>query len=284
MAFVITLYAREGIVMACDSRLILNSEQQGERHIIQTAVGTTDAYNRLFLFPNNIGVSVYGNAEINGIPVNDYLEAFLEEQVAHRNLAVDEVAGKLLAYLRQCSPPPTVHFHLAGYLTPSEQGGQSCAREEEDDLPKEFREYFRQIDPDPEPLTQSQCGSYAPEKRKKTPCILHVDVARNHIAKLNASMQPGVSWGGEADILARLLQPVGIVDAAGNLRQLLPHFPIPWQFLTLQDAIDFCMFAVRTTMDTIRYQTRPKTVGGPIDVLVITPEHAEWICRKRLHA
>jgi hypothetical protein len=32
----------------------------------------------------------------------------------------------------------------------------------------------------------------------------------------------------------------------------------------------------------MRFQARPKNVGGPIDVLLLTPEKAIWIQRKEL--
>jgi hypothetical protein len=52
----------------------------------------------------------------------------------------------------------------------------------------------------------------------------------------------------------------------------------------VQDAIDYALYAVRVTIDTIRFQARPKTVGGPVDILVIRPTGAQWIQRKELHA
>lgn len=54
--------------------------------------------------------------------------------------------------------------------------------------------------------------------------------------------------------------------------------------MPLQDAIDFSFFVIKTTIDTIRFQARPKTVGGPIDILVLTPDYAKWIQKKELHA
>ncbi|HEY3931194.1 MAG TPA: hypothetical protein VGM58_02375 [Verrucomicrobiae bacterium] len=39
---------------------------------------------------------------------------------------------------------------------------------------------------------------------------------------------------------------------------------------------------IRATADTMRFQIRGKTVGGPIDVLVIKPTEAFWISRKTL--
>ena len=52
--------------------------------------------------------------------------------------------------------------------------------------------------------------------------------------------------------------------------------------MPLQDAIDFSVFAIKTTIDAIRFQARPKNVGGPIDVLVITPDEAKFINKKSL--
>ena len=54
---------------------------------------------------------------------------------------------------------------------------------------------------------------------------------------------------------------------------------IDWNFMTLQDAIDFVRYAI----DTMRFTNFNKTVGGPIDILVITPKQAKWIAHKELH-
>ena len=70
--------------------------------------------------------------------------------------------------------------------------------------------------------------------------------------------------------------------ADGSLKQISKP-PIIWDAMPLQDAIDFAVFAVKTTIDTIRFQARPKTVGGPIDVLILTPEGTQWIKKKELH-
>ena len=52
----------------------------------------------------------------------------------------------------------------------------------------------------------------------------------------------------------------------------------------MQDAIDFAIYSVRTTIDTMKFQARAKNVGGPIDVLLLMPEEEKWIQRKELHA
>jgi hypothetical protein len=54
----------------------------------------------------------------------------------------------------------------------------------------------------------------------------------------------------------------------------------------LQDAIDFAIYAVKVTRDTMRFLAKIKTVGGPVDVLIIKPGQgpgrAAWIQRKDL--
>jgi len=58
---------------------------------------------------------------------------------------------------------------------------------------------------------------------------------------------------------------------------------LAYRFFTLQDAIDFAVYGIHTTINTMRFQMRVKSVGGPIDVLVIKPDEAFWVQRKELH-
>ena len=52
--------------------------------------------------------------------------------------------------------------------------------------------------------------------------------------------------------------------------------------MPLQDAVDYAMHLIRTTIDTLRFEPRYSSVGGPIDVLVVTPEGMRWVQRKEL--
>jgi hypothetical protein len=94
--------------------------------------------------------------------------------------------------------------------------------------------------------------------------------------------QQGANWGGEADVLTRLFNEVAPVPPLGQQPTALPSFGVPFEFFTLQDAIDFAVFGIRSTAETMRFQARERTVGGPIDVLVITPSGARWIAQKQL--
>jgi hypothetical protein len=112
--------------------------------------------------------------------------------------------------------------------------------------------------------------------------VYEVNPVANAVSQLNSG-GPGAAWGGEADTLSRLHSRVGTLDNAGHLEKELPLFGVAFQHFTLQDAVDFAVYAIRTTADTMRFQLRPKTVGGPIDVLVISPDDARWIKYKQLH-
>ena len=83
-------------------------------------------------------------------------------------------------------------------------------------------------------------------------------------------------WDGEGDILARLFSSVSMKTSRGD-NVSLPDFPLGINVFTLQDAVDFADFAVKTTISTMRFELRPKTVGGQVDILVVDREGGRWI-------
>lgn len=241
MSLVITVYVREGIVMASDSRLTLNAEQkpkeEQDKPIIHLAVGQSDSNYKTFLAPGNIGISTSGDAAIEGTPIGGYIESFLNEKVKGQDLSVDQVAKELLNYFSSLSGPPKTGFHVAGYK-------------------------------DKDGILEQQVWNISVDKKK--------------VAQTNPPGQSGAFWSGEIDIVTRLVQPMAQV-VGDKKYDHLPHHPIPWNFFTLQDSVDFAIYAIRATIDSIRFQPRPKSVGGPIDVLVIKPDDSYWVQRKELH-
>lgn len=110
--------------------------------------------------------------------------------------------------------------------------------------------------------------------------IWRVELKTKEIIRVFPS-QCGATWAGETDVLRRLISEVSFSDSEGNVHQL-PSYDIPWNFFTLQDAIDFATYAISSTIDSMRFQLRHQTVGGPIDVLVIKPSTSFWVKRKDL--
>jgi hypothetical protein len=237
MTFVIVLYVREGIVMASDSRLTMGRTiQQENRRIVQTAIGLSDSNYKTFLTPTNVGISTFGDAAIQGVPIAGYIDSFINEHLSQGDYQVDQIPQELLTYFRSMPGLPNTAFLVAGYKKAENISEQH---------------------------------------------VWQVKVQANTATRLNKPGTQGASWGGESDVLTRLLQPVGLRNEDGTF-QALSHFQIQWGFFTLQDAIDYCIYAVKVTIDTMRFHPRPKTVGGPIDVLVIKPSEAVWVQRKQL--
>jgi len=240
VSLVVTVYVREGIVMAADSRLTLNAQKtQGTESIVNLAVGQSDSNRKLFLTPDGVGIATFGEAAIDGVPIAGYVESFIDSDLRDEATTVEDVAMRLSTHFGSFTPAPNTQFHVAGY---SQLDGEI------------FQEAWK------------------------------VNIAKNEIKRLNPTQEMGASWGGEGDILARLIQPVAQIDKDSDSVHPFPVYPIPYGFFTLQDAVDFAVFAIRSTIDAIRFQPRAKTVGGPIDVLVIKPAGTEWVQRKKLSA
>ncbi len=131
------------------------------------------------------------------------------------------------------------------------------------------------------------CG-YKKDGKISVPYVFYCHVGKSEVSRKNIkpdnSVAYGATWSGQADVITGLINPVVVADQAGAQKVFRPTAPIIWDAMPLQDAIDFSVFAIKATIDTIRFQARPKNVGGPIDVLVITPDEAKFIQRKTLRA
>lgn len=247
--------------MASDSRLTLNTTQQQQgQPMVHLAVSQSDTIYRTFLAPNNIGISIYGAVDIQGVPIASYIEAFIREQLGSGQKEVEEV------------PYP---------LSTGTNGTNRTQRQQKevDEIPHLLVNYFQRLPVQPD--TGFHVAGYKTVQNQRLQQVWQVSVRTGETKMVNENQNQGVTWSGEADILARLLQPVAIKDASGTW-QPLPSYAIPWQFFTLQDGVDFAVYALRTTIDLMRFQPRAKTVGGPIDVLVIKPDTAFWVQRKEL--
>ena len=138
-------------------------------------------------------------------------------------------------------------------------------------------------------------GGYEPQGigRIKTlylPTGTVVDVAST------AANECGAQWQGESDVFTRLLRgfdPMRISTEGWSGDQLeavqQAAYLVPFFRMSLQDAIDFATFVIRTTIDTQRFADgtigRPggfPTCGGPVEVLVTTSRGVRWVQRTEL--
>jgi hypothetical protein len=151
-------------------------------------------------------------------------------------------------------------------------------------VPKKLVSYFRRSFPEAD--VGFHVTGYRKEGKISVAHVYSCHVARNAVErrnmKPNGSISFGAAWSGQTDILTSILIPVVVKDEKGTEKVVRSPSPIIWDAMSLQDAIDFAIYAIRTTIDTMRFQARPKNVGGPIDVLVLTPDEARWIQKKEL--
>ncbi len=230
MSLVISLYVREGIVMAADSRATLNMVKKEKAQSVSLSVAQSDSVRKLFLLDNQIGISAFGEAGVKGVPISGYVDSFLSG--LKRGIGLERLSEEILKFFSSFSPRPKTGFHVGGY------------------------EGTEQI-------------------------LFQVLVDKEEVRRVNPAGTQGAAWAGESDILTRLLQPLH--EERNGKFNPLPYFQIPWGFFTLQDAVDFAEFAIKATADAMRFMPRPKTVGGPIDILVVTPEKGFWVNRKELN-
>jgi len=80
-------------------------------------------------------------------------------------------------------------------------------------------------------------------------------------------VQYGVVRSGDIQVVNRLID-----------KSQLPLFAA----MPLQDAVDYAVHLIRTTIDTLRFEPRYPGVGGAIDVLVVQPTGMRWVQRKEL--
>ena len=132
------------------------------------------------------------------------------------------------------------------------------------------------------PVTHFYLVGYKMEDGISVPHIYSIALAEKSYRRSNSENEHtinGANWGGEIEVLSRILLTVKM--QRGDEWTELADNAIPWNFMTLQDAVDFGVYAVRTTIDTMRFQQKEKTVGGPIDILVIQPHQEPVFIQKK---
>jgi hypothetical protein len=239
MSLIITTYAPEGIILAGDSRLTLNWNQENNGEKTQFSITASDSNRKVFTIKNKFGLGTFGVADIKGIPISGYINQFIEEKITDES-QIDEIPKSLHEFFGDTLGKPATTFYICGYKF---------------------------------------------ENNISIPHIYLIDIANSQTNRINivgTEIQYGANWGGETEVMTRLLNNIKINNGTDWVDFKTPG--IPFNFFTLQDAIDFSIYAVRTTIETFRFQKRIKTVGGPIDILAIRPDGTKWIQNKELTA
>ena len=106
------------------------------------------------------------------------------------------------------------------------------------------------------------------DKGEMTSHVHRVNITNKSINRKNTE-NASATWDGETEILIRLLNTVAVKSHDGSYVEL-KDYSMGFAFFTLQDAVDFARYAVETTIQTMRFKNMVETVGGNVDILVIT--------------
>jgi len=241
MSFIITVYVPDAIVMASDSRQSVTVQRQTPDGTKLQAVETVSSD---FVYKTFL-------LPKQGVGISTFGESIL---------------GKV-----------TVESHIKRF-----QEGKLGDGDDIFGVAQKLLEFFRTKFPNAS--TAFHIAGFKKEAGMSVPHVYHCQVSRNEMRRLNTKPGTdeviyGASWGGQVDVIAGILTPSQLTSPDGKMQQVVKA-PVIWEAMPIQDAIGFAIYAVRTTIDTIRFQARPKNVGGPIDVLLLTPEKTGWIQRK----
>ena len=264
MSLIISVFCNEGIVLAGESRTTQTiSTRSRER-----SFPFFDNARKLFAAPNGFGISSCGVASINGQPIAGYVERFIASYDYSTNHTVRDFANSLIEFFSIPGYKGLLFFHIAGY------------------------------DRDPQGI---------PSTERLFKIVLETGELKM-CTEISSPNQSGAIWDGVTEILSRLIKesilPKKTFEAenleffdtkSSSIITIPDAFIIPkkgstvfseatisWGLFSLQDAIDFARFGIQTTIDAQRFLSTEKTVGGPIEVLVIRPNGNEWISRKTL--
>jgi len=241
MSLVIAVYVPEGIVMASDSRQSITIEGK---------------------HPSG---EVFKIETVNSDAVT---KTFLleKQRVGISNFGVDLLEGV------------PISSYIQSFIEEEIVAADDIAT-----IPKKLIEYFKKSFPEAD--AGFHIAGYKKEGKVSVPYVYYCHVAKNEVERRNVkqddSLVYGATWSGQIDIIASIINPVVIKDNKGKEKVIRPVAPVIWAAMPVQDAIDFAVYAIKTTIDTMRFQARPKNVGGNIDVLLLTPNKEPKMINKK---
>lgn len=262
MSLIISVYVNEGIVMASDSRLTLTVSNPVIGPIVaQNSIPFSDSTYKTFLCPNGCGISTCGNAAYNNKPIAGYIEQFIDK--LSKKTLVSEIPQMLINFFNAIDDNVVTIFQVCGY----EINGNET-------LQKAYRIFTGKNARIEEQLTNTSQGAmWDGEILVLSKLIKQQIITPQLIEATNLNLN-------NPDGSVTIIEKAAILDSQ-NLN-ILPEAPIAWQFMSLQDAVDFVKFAIETTINAMRFQSINKTVGGPIDILIIKPNKSKWLQHKSL--
>ncbi|MCZ7569551.1 MAG: hypothetical protein M5U01_13365 [Ardenticatenaceae bacterium] len=257
MTLATTIYVPTGIVIAADSRMILSAHENladGKVLIRQKVISDT-SYKLVAVDQPPLGVAIVGHHFVAGQPANCLVERFVAER-AGRIHGPAELAELLATEFDERFPLSGP----AGFFVESPT-----------DVARALAASFSGAGPRAAPDVGFYIAGYQDDDGQRHPYVAYVSANPRRVQRLNRrpdnqSLVYGAAWAGDRDIVDRLLQNAPLV---------------PFEFMSLDDAVCLAIDLVEVTARMQRWRPTIETVGGPVDVLVVTPEGTRWVRRKR---
>jgi len=259
MSLGIVIKGPEGLVLAADSRITLQAKPVGGHPGVNV---NYDTATKLLSFskPNTaVGVVTYGQALIGIRTAHSYIPEF-EASLPPERLSISDFAGRFSDFYAN-----QFQSQMPGYKGPDMHfvvGG------------------FNEDEP---------YGRVFEIKMPSSPTPVEHQAAPGDF---------GITWGGQREIVDRLLQGYDhrlpdILRAALKLtpkqqkvllQELEPlRMLLPLQALPLQDCVDLAIFFIRTTISAQNLVVGLRGVGGPIEVATVTRrEGLQFVQQKRI--
>lgn len=242
----------EGVVLASESRQVYSNEKKNFRV-------ATDNAQKVFDLSTKVGGVTYGQAALSGESILSLVQQYKVKSGELEEVTIKDITKGLGEFL--------------------DRRWQAQAGSDNENKP--------------ETLGFLVAG-YNKEGRRG---VFECSIPGPSIVEIGSADDYGMIWKGQTDVVFRLIKGYDhrinalswfkpdFVDALDQL-----NYVIRFNVLTLQDAIDFATFLIRTTIEMQRFSDgiilSPGDVpgtGGPIDVCVIRPnEGLHWVQRKEL--
>ncbi len=309
MSLAINATTSSGIILATDSRQSYRNQKN------QARVGSDNA-SKLFQLSKRIGVAVTGIAflsENNVLKnVSNFIEEFKRKEEVDK-MKVKEVVEKLHSFFSEKYDYQKSIEQLKVAVR-QDLERQGC-RIVEDFQEKKGILNFKFEDPSGkkipgtlvvEKINLLVAGFNHDDSHEVYMCNIPGEIINRRNSN-EKGKEYGACWIGQADVTSRILlgwdsrvfslpfikeviekNNQKQQEIEGQLKGL--EYRIGWGIMTLQDAIDFCVLAIKTTEAIQRFSDGVKInpgnipgVGGAIDVAVITRDKGfVWINKKRL--
>lgn len=120
MSLVVTVFVPTGIVMAADSRTVIQSSSSrqlpnGTSETVHTPLVLSDSSYKLFALANSgVGILTHGDAILRDLPVESFVKGFAEQHDRPHH-SIEEMAGLLHEYFRANAAENRALFIVAGY-------------------------------------------------------------------------------------------------------------------------------------------------------------------------